>query len=778
MSIDVFVLDADYIVIDGKPVVRLFCMQPDSGRVILYDPSFRPYCFVESDRASLTPETKDMPFIEEIQETEMLRLGRKIKVCKVFTKLPEDVPKLRQLSFRVYEADIPFYKRYLLDNEIGSYDLVRVDVDGDRIKSISKLKLAEAPIKAMAFDIETFSKRSFPDSKVDPIIAISFSDGSNQHCITWLKAEGENIERVEDEAQMIMKFTETFSKSGANAIVGYNSDSFDMPYIQERARILGIKPLFNGFEIKSKGQSRKFSEINGTAHIDILDFIRNIYAIYNLKTEVLTLREVASEVLNEKKGDFDWEKVDEVFSDGAAATSLCTYCMQDSHLTFKLYSRLMPLISEFNKLIGQTFSDVSRMTTGAVVENLIMRKAHKIGELIPNKPSEFEVESRMRKINEGAFVFQPKPGLYKDVAVADFRSLYPSIIVSHNICPSTIKHDSNVVSFAKKDEKVGLIPSVVEEILNLRFDAKSRLKLYPDDSRLKARVMVLKLVANGFYGYLGYYNSRWYCFECAGAITSYGRDYVHSVIDTAMSMGFDVIYADTDSAFITKEGISGEINGLISAINSKLPKPMELELQGVYLRALFVSSKSGMKGAKKKYAMCDSSSNLIIKGFQSVRRDWAVIAKETQRRVLEFILIKNDFDSAVSYVKDVVNRINSGTIPLEKLGILTRLRKDISSYHQTGRHVSAAEKSGRKFSSGDTIRYIISKGKPGDSISERAVLFDIAKQNKIKYDPQYYVDNQVLPSVMSIFEVFGLKEEDFIGRKDSSLGDFFDASKK
>jgi DNA polymerase I len=774
MNIDVFVLDADYIVVDGKPIVRLFCLKQNSDRVILYDDSFRPYCFVEASKQDLMQQVSGMPFVEEVREEEMFRLGEKVSVCKVFTKLPEDVPKLRQLNLKTYEADIPFYKRYLLDKEIGSYDLVRAELDGDRIKSISKLGTADSPIKPLAFDIETFSKRSFPDSKVDPIVAISMSDGFRSSCITWLNAEGEGIERVQDEKELILKFAEYISSNGISALIGYNSDSFDLPYIQERARILGVKPLFNGFEIKAKGQNKRASEINGMAHIDILNFIRNIYAVYNLKTEVLTLREVSAEMLNERKGEFNWDESDKIFSDKEVASSLCVYCMQDSNLTFKLYSRLSPLIAELNKLVGQTISDVSRMTTGVVVENLIMREAHRTSELIPNKPSDFEVEGRMKKINVGAFVFQPKPGLYKDVAVADFRSLYPSIIVSHNICPSTIINDGKAVSFMPKDKREGLIPRVVNEIITLRVDAKAKLKLSPDDQRLKARVMVLKLIANGFYGYLGYYNSRWYCFECAGAVTSYGRDYVHGAIETAMARGFEVIYADTDSEFITKENISKEINGLISEINSKLPKPMELELQGIYVRALFVASKSGMKGAKKKYALCDSSMNLTIKGFQSVRRDWAVIAKDTQKKVLELILVKNDVDAAVVYVKDVINQINAGTVPLEKLAILTRLRKDLSSYQQTGRHVSAAEKSGRKFSSGDTIRYIISKGKPGESISERSVMLDIAKQNKIKYDPEYYIENQVAPSVMQIFEVFGLKQDDFVGRKDSSLGSFMD----
>ena len=215
------------------------------------------------------------------------------------------------------------------------------------------------------------------------------------------------------------------------------------------------------------------------------------------------------------------------------------------------------------------------------------------------------------------------------------------------------------------------------------------------------------------------------------------------------------------------------VDEFIEAINGKLPKPMELELQGFYSRVLFVSSKGGI-GAKKKYAMSDFSGGLTVKGFQSVRRDWAVIAKNLQKEVLKKILVEKDGDGALLEVKETIQRIMAGKAEIEELIILTRLRKDLSSYQQTGRHVSAAEKSGRKFSSGDTIRYIISKGKPGESISERSVMLDIAKQNKIKYDPEYYIENQVAPSVMQIFEVFGLKQDDFVGRKDSSLGSFMD----
>ena len=600
MELEIFPIDVDYVVIDGSPVIRIFGLTPVGERKILYDFSFKPYCYVDASEAEIREAAKGLSFIERIETEEKTLLGKRSKISKVFTKLPEDVPKLRQLNLKTYEADIPFFKRYMLDKQIGSSSRLMVKTEGDSIQEILKVESGNPPFRMAVFDIETFSRRSFPDPKVDPIIAISVFSPGLKKCITWLDAESEDIERVADEKALLIRFADVISTNGFNILVGYNSDSFDMPYIYERSRILGIRPLFNGFEIKIRQGRRKISEINGTGHIDVLNFIRNIYAIYNLKTETFSLRSVAAEMLSEQKGEFDWHDMDKIFRDRAQAKELCEYCLQDAYLTFKINAKLFEIILEMNKLIGQTISDVGRMTTGAVVEHLIMKKAVKNGELIPNKPSDYEVNDRMSKINVGAFVFQPKPGLYEDVSVVDFRSLYPSIIISHNICPSTISFSGGKALFLKKGEKQGFIPSVLEEIINLRVDAKNKLKKDPEDTRLRARVSVLKLIANGFYGYLGYYNSRWYCFECAGEITSLGREYVHKVIDTAEKEGFNVVYADTDSAFLQKKRIKEYIGDMISDINSTLPQPMELELQGVYKRALFVSVKSSSRGAKKK----------------------------------------------------------------------------------------------------------------------------------------------------------------------------------
>jgi DNA polymerase elongation subunit (family B) len=772
MAEEYFLVDADYTVIDGSPVIRLFCVNIDSELRIFYDNTFKPYCYVDTDIDSFSKTIGGLSFVDHFEKVEKYNLGKKSEVIKVYTKLPEDIPKIKQTGLSTYEADIPFYKRYLLDKDIGSHSILEIERNGDYIKKISSKGVGEFPIRAAALDIETYTKRAFPNAKVDPILAVSIVSSKESKCITWLDAEGENIIKAKDEKDLLLKLSEYLSSNKFNVIIGYNSDSFDMPYIHERSRILGVDFRLNGFELKIKGEKRKVAEINGIAHIDILNFIRNIYSIYNLKTETLTLRAVASELIGDKKGEFDWDKITEVFNNRELASTLCSYCVQDSKITLDIFYAVLPLLAELNKLVGQTLSDISRMTTGAVVENLVMKKALAINELIPNKPSDFQINDRMHKVNTGAFVFQPTPGLYENIAVVDFRSLYPSIIVSHNICPSTIKYVGGKAEFLDKKERVGLIPAVLNEVIRLRFDAKDRLKIEKDNSRLKARVLVLKLIANGFYGNLGYYNSRWYCFDCAGATTALGRQYVQQVISSAQNVGFKVLYADTDSAFFEFGVEKDKVNSFISDINSSLPKPMELELQDFYLRAIFVSAKGGI-GAKKKYAMVDFNGNLLIKGFQSVRRDWAIIAKNLQKEVLKKILVDNDIEGAMGLVKNTIKTIKEGNANMEDLAILTRLRKDPSSYTQTSRHISAVEKSGMKFSNGDTIKYIIAKGKDSDRVSDKAVLYDIARKNGIKYDPDYYINKQVLPSVLHIFEVLGYSDEDIVGRRDNSLSGFF-----
>ncbi|RAP44682.1 MAG: hypothetical protein BZ135_07755 [Methanosphaera sp. rholeuAM6] len=210
--------------------------------------------------------------------------------------------------------------------------------------------------------------------------------------------------------------------------------------------------------------------------------------------------------------------------------------------------------------------------------------------------------------------------------------------------------------------------------------------------------------------------------------------------------------------------IEQQVTELLSSINHDLPDDMELELEGYYDRGFFVS--------KKRYAVIDDG-EITVKGLELVRRDWAAVAKNTQHDVLEAILKDASPNKAKKIVKNVIKRLNSGEVDNEELVIHTKLTKKPENYKQVAPHVIAAEKlrmNGQKVTSGSIIRYIITKG--NGPISKRAEPVELIGDKE--YDPEYYIENQVLPATLRILESIGYSEEQIMNNeRQTSLDSFF-----
>ncbi|MBI4438879.1 DNA polymerase, partial [Candidatus Woesearchaeota archaeon] len=258
------------------------------------------------------------------------------------------------------------------------------------------------------------------------------------------------------------------------------------------------------------------------------------------------------------------------------------------------------------------------------------------------------------------------------------------------------------------------------------------------------------------YGYMGFFGARWYSIACATSITSYGRNYITSVIKRAQDKGFKVLYSDTDSIFLSLDGKKKEdATDFANEINKNLPGLMELDYEGYYPTGLFVATKESGEGAKKKYALLSENGNIKIKGFEAVRRNLSKIAKEAQERTISIILKENDREKATEYIRETVNALRQRTIPAEKTIISTQLQKDVTSYDAISPHVAVAQKmiqQGKTVATGSVISYIVTAGK--DRIRERAKPPSEVKGNE--YDPEYYINNQILPSVKKIFDVLGI----------------------
>ena len=150
-----------------------------------------------------------------------------------------------------------------------------------------------------------------------------------------------------------------------------------------------------------------------------------------------------------------------------------------------------------------------------------------------------------------------------------------------------------------------------------------------------------------------------------------------------------------------------------------------------------------------------------------------MIAKDVQEKVLEIILKERDNEKALKYVKKVVDDLRNKKIPLEKVIIHTQLKKEISEYDSKGPHVAVAQRlrnQGIQVGPGSIIRFVVLQG--SDIIRNRSKLPEEVKENN--YDADYYINNQVIPSVERIFNVLGYKKEDLLEIKEQTkLGGYF-----
>ncbi len=786
-------IDVDYINSDNRAVIRItaFGDPPFS-----FDSSFFPYFYVKGPDKIIpilkrlkTEKKGELIEVKDVQKVQSKLFGKSISLLKVICNHPSHIKHIRELippEFKVYENRILFGKRYIIDKQIS--------LNSENGKG--ECYFEPKDLRTLAFDIETYNPQGIPRKEKDPIIMISVSTSTGvKKVFTYKEINKDFVEVCKDEAHMISSFFEFIKSFDPDVLFGFNSANFDVPYIQARARKNKVKATWGKQEFAENIQIRNRGLINsakifGRIHFDLYPILRFLGNIGALKVSKFNLKDAYFQLTGKQakrvKGLEIWKIWD---NEGAELDNLSEYSLMDAIETLELSNYIFPLALELSNTTKLPIFDISNSTSGQMVEFILMFNAKKYGEIIPKKPSEYEVKNRLNNPIEGAFVKLPRPGIYNNIVVFDFRGLYPSIICSHNIDPSSLLDESEQCEdcfispqgHKFKKQPIGLIPKVLGEIVDTRSKLKSELKKIKDKELYKkmfSRVQALKILANSFYGYLAFARSRWYSRPCAESVTAWGRYYIKRTIEQAENHGFEVLYGDTDSVFLLMGDKPKKLAlEFLDKINSELPGNMELELEGFYPRGVFVSKKTDKsnKGAKKKYALIDESGKVKIRGFELVRRDWSNVAKKTQKQVLMAILKEGSKEKAIKIVRDVLSDLKKGNYDLKDLIITTKLKKNPKDYDIKSPELSAAKRAisaGIQLDEGSIVEYVICK--EGKSISEKAYPYELAKLKKLDYDVDYYINHQVLPAVLKILSELGYTKEDIkIGGKQNTLDSFF-----
>ncbi len=753
--------------------IILFGYTQDNKRIAVIDTTFLPHFFVS------TPKLDGFLALCKEHNLPIEHFERSLELSKIYVKpanMAHAAALAKENGLEGYSMDLPLRSRYWNTKGLISLSLCKVSgetVNKENLKvdavinaeTIENLEVQLPEQNIAAIDIETTSERGRPDPSEDAIIFASIYSKTFKKVFTWKRFEKapDYVEFVNSEADLIDAFFKTLRDIRPHIIVGYGSDNFDFPYLIKRAAKYNLNIPFNWDNSGLETAKTKSLHIVGPAYVDISRFIRNILG---LDIDQYKLDAVSKKLLGRgKRANLTAKRINDMWSVGLPEelSLLAEYNLVDSELAHDLCKKVLPVKTELAKLVGLPIQQINSATYGALVEWYIIKNSKCA---IPSKPSIAEMLLRRRRSYQGGLVVEPEPGIFKPILAFDFRSLYPTIIASHNVSPETMNCtccgpqrgfsvEELGLWFCTKQE--GFIPNIVKDLVERRKRINEILRqTNPDDasfSELMSRQHALKYVAAALSGYFGYAGSRFYDFNCARAVTALGRRYIQQVIKEAEKFGYKVLYGDTDGIFVQPTRKNADAEVFLQIINSTLPKPMELEFKSSYVSGIFLGKKSGSGGAKKRYALLTDAGNLLVRGLEAVRGDWSPIAKKTQREILNILLSENDVDKAAMHVKSILTNLKQRKIPLTDLAIPGRLRRDLSSYSLISPRVAAAKlaaQKGLKIGRGSTVSYIIKAG--SGKISDRIAL---AEDSKIEdCDVDYYSEHQVLRAVYKIFETF------------------------
>ncbi len=848
-AIPLYLLGADYSYeSSGDPVIRLFCKDESDRSTTVFVRGFKPYFYLNpgldsrDSLGALSEELKqrfkkinDVRIVERY--TPFGYQKQKKQMLLIVAQEPKNVRDLRESVKEygtIYEADILFKNRFLIDTGLKPNSWIRVEnYRPTRTKTVNtKIKLEtisnnlgssdieEHPdLRYLCLDIECLAESGdgMPKPEMDPIIMISLAfnpsfEGREDLVLVSRPVSIDGAQGFENEEEMLGRFLDILRRFDPDVLLGYNSNQFDFPYIIDRMRQLGVKPKMGRADKNSYYRSfgnRTSISITGRVVVDVLPLVRSDFAFKRYG-----LGAVSKEILGQDKVDVHHTEIPTLWkSQGKGLEKLVRYSRKDAILPLDilLSKGLLDKHVALAQVSGTLLQDLVEAGQSIMIDNLLLRELGRYERVMPCKPDDEETAKRRRVRKEeglkGGHVLEPRSGLQENVIVMDYKSLYPTIMIANNICFSTLDKGK----FVSKDKYKGIVPRILEELLEKRLLLKGELKKVEKGDQyriLDMTQLAVKILLNSFYGYFGYIRSRMYELTIANTVTRTGRETITEtkrIIESELMRAYlgngkafledevedregltevelEVVYGDTDSVFVKmnpvgtdRKGIPVEDAASLGArmgeiLSDSLPEPMELQYEAFSQRALFVT--------KKRYALFMEGKEppMKVKGLETVRREWCNQATEAMKKVLDLLLRKGEIEEASKYMKSLIEDLREDRIPLEKLIQTRTLSKSPSEYKGRQPHAELCERMRRRDPAsapevGSRVPFVITHG--NGLLVERSEDPTYVREHDINLDHEYYIRRQILPPVRRIFDALELDIDELVA--DSSQLTLLDA---
>ena len=800
---------------DGKYVVRAYGRTAD-GKSVAASTFFEPYFFAKAGYR--TPDVRGAR-IETVLAKDLwgFQNGERTRFFKFTFKTHKALRgaawALERDHWRVYEANIDPVLRFMHVSGCTSTGWIEVLHEEEEMDTRCDLNITTekftpvpsrdeiAPLKIMSFDIECYSSTGAfpsPTNLNDVTFQIGMTTGSfgsdaplERKCLCLKQTDGPDCESFGTERELLERFGEYLAAVDPDIITGWNIFGFDLEYLYKRAMRNGVEPLWgrrtdvpSELVVKNLSSSAlgnnelKMVPMVGRYVFDLFQDIKREH-----KLESYSLNNVSKHFLKDQKLDMPVKEIFARFAEGNPQKlgEVADYCLKDTELPHAIMDKVCQIqnLVEMAKACWVPLAFLSERGQQIKVFSQMAYKARQLGFLIPTFRRQGPADDDKY---EGATVLDAQTGAYYGpITALDFASLYPSIMVAHNLCYSTLVMDPKYDNLPGVEYEtfgphkfaqnvVSLLPTILTDLKAYRKKAKKLMAAAegtPMEAVYNGQQLAYKISMNSIYGFTGASKGMLPCVPIASTVTMRGRQMIDETKNyvEANFPGAKVRYGDTDSVMVEfdVQGRKGQdaieyswAQGELAAEQcTKLFKaPNDLELEKVYCPYFLYSKKRYAAKMYEKKGDAVVFKKIDVKGLQVVRRDSCPYVRETLKSLLGMILESDDPRPVIQFARQASADLVAGKVPMEKLMMSKQLASDykVAMPHVAVRDKIKARAPGSEPQQGDRVQFVVALAPKNGKLVEKAEDPGWVKEQGVPLDYQYYFTNQLKKPVCDLLE--------------------------
>jgi len=613
----------------------------------------------------------------------------------------------------------------------------------------------------LAIDIET--------DREGGVVAVSLAgQGGAGEVIFVGTVDAPSITCVSSERELLVAFAERVRSRDPDLITGWNVIEFDLAVLAQRFAAhrlpFDIGRVQGNVDVHTRKNGKLSIDVAGRVVVDAMRLVR----ASGERVEDQSLDGAAHALLGEGKtvslrGSAKLDELERLRRDEPVA--FCGYCLRDSELVLEIL-RTTGLDALTVRRAALTGVSLELAWTSIPAFERVYGAALRARAIVPPDRSDQMVDGAA-----GGTVLEAEAGVFSNVIVFDFRSLYPSLMRTFQIDPlahaRALSHPDDADIVAPNGARFARTDSILPTILTAYTREREAALAAGDDTA----AYVYKILQNSFYGVLGSSGCRYGRTELAGAITSFGKRFLTAARDWFEARGHHVLYGDTDSVFVLSGLTDDADHAALLALGKRLADELTRELKDevattyslesfllmrcdkIYRRFLIsrLRGEEDGRGRGKGYAglRLDASdvTEVEVRGMEAVRSDFTPLARRFQVELIRRLFTGADAASLREYCSEIAAQLARGDLDAE-LVYRKVLRRAADEYGSETPQVRAA----RLLGWGD-------RGGPIEYVMTRAGAEPLTVRTSAPLDYDHYRDRQLAPIAQAIANVIGTDAE-------------------